>query len=214
MADILTEIFEQLDPAEQARIRVAESQANAALAQGEIDSAHRGNAPESLRDAAWVLAPLEEARTLAVAITFEAFGKVFWQRTDMAQQDAVREFLAELDRIGKGVLARFGRESHRAIDGLTAVFEQAAWSANAQKLEGMVTENAKEVPPPGEAKIATKRGRKSSFSKDRLDTAHQMKLVGKSNDEIAKTLYGTNTTTPAQRRSVPTILKHHFRSKK
>jgi hypothetical protein len=53
------------------------------------------------------------------------------------------------------------------------------------------------------------RGRKRKFSQQQLDQARQMKSEGKSNNEIARLLYGA-TPTEAQRRSVPTTLKHHF----
>jgi hypothetical protein len=56
------------------------------------------------------------------------------------------------------------------------------------------------------------RGRKSRFSKQQLEKARQMKAAKKTNNEIAKVLYGPNPT-DAQRRSVPTTLKHHFGQK-
>jgi hypothetical protein len=59
-----------------------------------------------------------------------------------------------------------------------------------------------------------KRGRKRRFSSDQLQRANKMKRAGKLNNEIAKVLYETPNPTPAQRRSVPTILNHHFRPKK
>jgi hypothetical protein len=57
------------------------------------------------------------------------------------------------------------------------------------------------------------RGRRRKFSQQQLDQAQQMKLAGKTNNEIARVLYG-DSPTEAHRRSVPTILKHHFGSKK
>ena len=62
--------------------------------------------------------------------------------------------------------------------------------------------------------IPKKRGRKRRFTPEQLDTARKMKNGAKSNQEIAKTLYKTNTPNSAQRRSVPTVLKYHFGSKK
>jgi hypothetical protein len=54
-----------------------------------------------------------------------------------------------------------------------------------------------------------RRGRKSRFSREQLRQANEMKSAGKTNQEIAKVLYSSNPTA-AQRRSVPTILSHHF----
>lgn len=59
-----------------------------------------------------------------------------------------------------------------------------------------------------------RRGRKSHFTQAQLDEARSMKQAGKHNNEIAKLLYDTLTPSAAQRRSVPTILNHHFKSKK
>jgi len=59
-----------------------------------------------------------------------------------------------------------------------------------------------------------RRGRPSLFSPEQLSEAQEMKRAGKRNNEIAKILYGTRTPTQDQRRSVPTVLKHHFGSKK
>jgi hypothetical protein len=55
------------------------------------------------------------------------------------------------------------------------------------------------------------RGRRSKFTEDRLRQARAAKDSGKTNDQVAKILYSTNTTTPGQRRSVSTILRHHDR---
>jgi hypothetical protein len=54
-----------------------------------------------------------------------------------------------------------------------------------------------------------RRGRKRRFSPQQLETARRMKEGGKTNNEIAKVLYGKDPT-EAQRRSVPTTLKYHF----
>jgi hypothetical protein len=68
------------------------------------------------------------------------------------------------------------------------------------------------APETPESKTPRPRGRKRKFTKEQLDRANQMKLKKKPNQEIAKVLYGL-APTDAQRRSVPTILKHHFGSK-
>lgn len=59
-----------------------------------------------------------------------------------------------------------------------------------------------------------KRGRPTRFTRQQLRTAYEMKDAGEKNNEIAKVLYKTNTPTPEQRRSVPTELNYHSRSKK
>jgi hypothetical protein len=67
----------------------------------------------------------------------------------------------------------------------------------------------------GQATAASKkRGRPSLFSAAQIEKAVQMKAARSTNNEIAKSLYGVDTTTSSQRRSVPTILKHHTRLKK
>jgi hypothetical protein len=68
---------------------------------------------------------------------------------------------------------------------------------------------------PFEAEKVTpkRRGRKTRFTQEQLDQALKMKSAGQSNNTIAKVLYGPSPTA-AQRRSVPTTLKHHFGSKK
>lgn len=58
------------------------------------------------------------------------------------------------------------------------------------------------------------RGRSPKFTPEILQRAREMKQARKGNVEIARVLYNTLTPTPDQRRSVPTILRHHFGSKK
>jgi len=53
------------------------------------------------------------------------------------------------------------------------------------------------------------RGRKPMFSAEQLAQANQMKRDGKPNVLIAKCLYGVQSPTDGQRRSVLTILKYH-----
>jgi hypothetical protein len=57
-----------------------------------------------------------------------------------------------------------------------------------------------------------RRGRKAKFSQEQLAKAQTLKDEGKRNQEVAKALYGASPTA-AQRRSVPTILKHHRSAK-
>lgn len=54
-----------------------------------------------------------------------------------------------------------------------------------------------------------RRGRPGKFSSARLERARKMKIAGKTNNEVAKILY-IKSPTYAERRSVTTILKHHF----
>jgi hypothetical protein len=67
---------------------------------------------------------------------------------------------------------------------------------------------------PRQKKTGGSRGRRSRFTADQLHKAQMMKEQGKSNNDIAKILYQTSQPTPEQRRSIPTILKYHFPSKK
>lgn len=73
-------------------------------------------------------------------------------------------------------------------------------------------ESALEDRPGDPGNQIKRRGRKSTFSKQQLEQARQMKAAGKTNHEIAKVLYGPHPT-EAHRRSVPTMLKYHFGSK-
>jgi hypothetical protein len=72
------------------------------------------------------------------------------------------------------------------------------------EIQHRVPEALSEAPQP------KKRGRKSRFTEDQLRSALVAKKSGRLNSEVAKILYDTNAPTPAQRRSVPTILKTHF----
>ena len=54
---------------------------------------------------------------------------------------------------------------------------------------------------------ASKRGRPRKISDEQLERAQQMKVEGRSNNEIAKILHNTKSPTPSQRRNVSVILK-------
>jgi hypothetical protein len=69
------------------------------------------------------------------------------------------------------------------------------------------------VTPAGAGTISRKRGRPTRFTREQLREAYAMKQAGQGNHAIAQVLYGTKTSTAAQRRSVPTTLRHHFPSK-
>jgi hypothetical protein len=56
-----------------------------------------------------------------------------------------------------------------------------------------------------------KRGRKRVFKPEQIKEASTMKRSGKSNNEIAKVLYHSQSPTPSQRRSVSTILRYHLK---
>ena len=58
------------------------------------------------------------------------------------------------------------------------------------------------------------RGRPARFTTEQLRDAREMKKIGRTNNEIAKLLYATKTPDFGQRRSVPTILKYHFGTKR
>jgi len=61
------------------------------------------------------------------------------------------------------------------------------------------------------AAAAKKKGRPSRFGLSEIYAAAAAKNAGRPNNQVAKILYSTKTPTPAQRRSVSTILKHHAR---
>jgi len=87
----------------------------------------------------------------------------------------------------------------------------AASRSRTQQITNIESKPSIRVDQDGDAGEPTRggRGRKRKFSEQQLEIARQMKAAQKSNNEIAKVLYGTNPT-EAQRRSVPTTLKYHF----
>jgi hypothetical protein len=93
-------------------------------------------------------------------------------------------------------------EAHRFERDIELRFRE--WTAKAYR----------RVATPAQLDPPKKRGRPTRFTLQQLRQADEMKRAGETNNEIAKILYRTKTPTPEQRRSVPTELKHHFRSKK
>jgi len=100
---------------------------------------------------------------------------------------------------------------------LKALFEVQVWRfrgrLNVKPLLADRSERPSVEPARPEAEPTKKRGRKRVFTQEQLNTAREMKAAEKTNNEIAKILYNTHTPTPAQRRSVPTTLRHHFKSR-
>ena len=59
-----------------------------------------------------------------------------WNRTDLSRQESVQEFLAQLEKVGEGVLAKYGHwEGQDTIDELRMMAEQQAWLSHAARLE-------------------------------------------------------------------------------
>ena len=94
------------------------------------------------------------------------------------------------------------------------VLHAAVWTEGYPSLEERANAAIRELVEPQAATRSNKRGRKTIFSPDQLERACSMKQSGIANNQIAKLLYQTKTSTAEQRRSVPTILRYHFGSKK
>ncbi len=95
--------------------------------------------------------------------------------------------------------------------------ETAEWQARlleAPRSSQAVSDPTSPAAPEQPLRAVKKRGRPTRFTEDQLSRAHAMKQGGQNNNAIAKLLYATLTPTEAQRRSVPTILNHHFGPKK
>jgi len=99
----------------------------------------------------------------------------------------------------------------RPVEVTSAIQPSAVAAAQNVTPVGAASAEGQAEPQP---KLRKKRGRKRIFTQDQLDKANTMKQARKSNNEIAKVLYGTLTPTGAQRRSVPTTLNYHFKSNK
>jgi hypothetical protein len=128
----------------------------------------------------------------------ERMGRYWIWRSNSAEAQSL--FLAET-REWRAALLDAGIETPKVVHPAIVAVGQESTPLSGERGEGPSD-------PP------SKRGRKAKFSRDQLEAANKLKLEGKRNNEVAKILYATITPTPAQRRSVPTTLKHHFGSKK
>jgi hypothetical protein len=118
-----------------------------------------------------------------------------------SQFQATQDTTCALEEVSSLPLDEASLTVARALDGIMATNEAARSTGAATDLRlGNLEETGRKS-----------RGRKSKFSPQQLEQAVQMKSSKKSNNEIAKELYGTTTPTSDQRRSVPTILKYHDR---
>ena len=116
MVDFLTELFDQFDDEEQARIRAAEDSVEGILAQGAALVRDRQLAAGSTVLTAWVLEPQDDARADAAGVVFDAYVNALWRQSDPRRSESIQEFNATVEELVVPVLTRYGREGRDLID--------------------------------------------------------------------------------------------------
>ena len=101
MGDFLSELFDQFDQEEQARIREAEASAERVIAQGIA-----------------VLQPEDDARADAAGVVFVAYVNALWRGIDPARAECIHAFLAKVDQLIDPVLTSYGWKGKGLIDAL------------------------------------------------------------------------------------------------
>jgi hypothetical protein len=120
MRDFLSELCDQFDQEEQARIRAAEASTTEILAHGTSAARDRRRVAESLHDSYWVFQPESDARIDSAGVVFVAYVNALWQKTDAARAECIHDFLAKVENLIEPVLTRYGREGKDLIDELRA----------------------------------------------------------------------------------------------
>ncbi|HEY4364224.1 MAG TPA: hypothetical protein VGN17_24855 [Bryobacteraceae bacterium] len=134
-------------------------------------------------------------------------------RQEFAQQRGHDDVWSDQDALFRAQIAHW---QARLLDAAPQSGRLEVGPVDAQDCRGLrgsgPEANLRALLPKAEGKVPKRRGAKGKFTPEQLDEARKIKAAGKTNNQAAKLLYGSSPTY-AQRRSVSTILKHHFGSK-
>jgi hypothetical protein len=108
MGDFLSELFDQFDQEEQARIRAAEASTTEILAQGTAAAEGRRRVAESLHDNHWLLQPENDARIDSAGVVFVAYVNALWRKTDRARAECIHDFIAKVKELIEPILTTYG----------------------------------------------------------------------------------------------------------
>ena len=127
MRDFLSELCDQFDQEEQARIRAAEASTTAILAQGTAAADGRRRVAESLHDSYWLFQPENDARIDSAGVVFVAYVNSLWRKTDAARAECIHDFLAKVEELIEPILTKYGCEGKELIAQLRAECTINAW---------------------------------------------------------------------------------------
>jgi hypothetical protein len=127
MRDFLSELCDQFDHEEQARIRAAEASTTAILAQGTAAADGRRRVAESLHDRYWVFQPENDARIDSAGVVFVAYVNALWRNTEAARAECIHDFLAKVEELIEPILTKYGCEGKDLIAQLRAECTKNAW---------------------------------------------------------------------------------------
>jgi hypothetical protein len=130
MGDFLSELLNQFDQEEQARIRSAEASTTEILAQGVAAARDRRRVAGSLHDSYWLLQPENDARIDSAGVVFVAYVNALWRKTDAERAECIHDFLAKVEKLIEPILTVYGRLGEGLIAELRADCHTYAWQVH------------------------------------------------------------------------------------
>ena len=130
MGDFLSELFDQFDQEEQARIRAAEASTTEILAQGTAAAEGRRRVAESLHDNHWLLQPENDARIDSAGVVFAAYVNALWRKTDAERAECIDDFLAKVEKLIEPILTIYGDLGKGPLEELRAGCRRNAWQVH------------------------------------------------------------------------------------
>lgn len=134
MADILTELFDQLRPDEQSVIKAAKEEAETLIAKRELGVKMRYQ-PRGLMIATGSC-NLEIRHSQMLPVPSFAYREVLWDMTDKLLPASIQELVEQLNKVREGILKRYGTwGGNRAVSELQDRWAKDVLSFHAKWLD-------------------------------------------------------------------------------